>query len=122
MSLTSPNVLLASQADATGPTTTSRVRGAVLMVLGPVLAVSMTWILVSLGPELLAGTATGPGTREQDLTVFALLALVGAFGALGTVAGWQLWQHGRFHGRLGWALAAVVAVLMAAIPVLKQMF
>ncbi|MBL8306789.1 MAG: hypothetical protein JNM33_08845 [Rubrivivax sp.] len=122
MSLMTPEQLIASQGAATGPTATSRLRGGVLMVLGPVLAVSMAWALASLGPALLAGSATDPGTREQDLTIFAVLAIVGAFGALGTVAGWQLWRHGCFDRRVGLPLAVVVAVLLAAVPLLKRMF
>ncbi len=128
MHYVSPETLLQSEAHVTGPTRMSRVRGAVLMAIGPVLCVSMLWILASLGPELLSpapvsgGDTAFTGTAEQGQAAVLLFAWVALLGAVFTLGGWQLWQHGKLGRRVGVPAALLVSGLLAAMPWLRHLF
>lgn len=59
MALVSPQALLASESTVNGASRLSRLRGGVLMILGPVLAAGTCWALAKVGPELLAPASAG---------------------------------------------------------------
>jgi hypothetical protein len=123
----SVRTLVASDDASTGPTRMTRARGAVLMVLGPVLAVGMLAVLSAIGAELWNGTAAdgsamATGTREQDLATLVLLVWVCALGVLFTWGGWNLWHRGRLGRPVAVPAAVLVAGLFAATPWLRGLF
>lgn len=128
MSHVSPETLLRSEAHVTGPTRMSRVRGALLMAIGPMLCVAMLWALASLGPELLSAAPTSSsgarftGTAEQGQAAVLLFAWVALLGVLFTLGGWQLWRHGKLGRRVGVPAALLVSGLFAAMPWLRHLF
>lgn len=124
MKTVSVQALLAADARSTGPSTMTRVRGALLMVTGPVLALAMGVALVALGPSLLGapGAATTAGTREQDLAALVLMVWVALLGLLLAFGGWNLWHRGRLGRRIGAPAAVLVVGLVAASPWLKSLF
>lgn len=127
MAFLSPATLLAADARAAGPSPLSRLRGAVLMTLGPVLATGMGWALATVGPELLSpsgasGDVRWTGSPDQGIAALLLLAWVALLGVVFTLAGWQLWHHGRMGRRVGVPAALLVAGLLAALPWLRRLF
>ncbi len=123
-----PNVsvhtLVAADAQGTGPTTVSRLRGGVLMVLGPLLALGMLAALVAVGPALWQGPPDGPftGSRTQALAALAVMLVVGALGLLFTWGGWNLWRQGRMGRAVALPAALLVVGLLGAMPWLKALF
>lgn len=124
--------LVAADDRGAGPSAITRLRGAVLMVLGPLIALAMLWTLVTLGPALLhaapgsapGGTPDGAfgGTPEQATAVLVLLPGLAALGLLFTWGGWNLWRHGRLGRAVAVPAAVLVAALLAAFPWLKALF
>lgn len=132
--------LVAADDRGAGPSTITRLRGAVLMVLGPLIALAMLWTLVTLGPALLhaapgsapGGTPDGAfggtpdvafgGMPEQATAVLVLLPGLAALGLLFTWGGWNLWRHGRLGRAVAVPAAVLVAALLAAFPWLKALF
>jgi O-antigen/teichoic acid export membrane protein len=112
------DTLVASSTAGSGPTTTSRMRGVVLMLLGP---------LVTLGGGAgLWAALADPDTRldtndETAVVVLAVMALVLVLGPLFTLGGWQLWRQGRFSRALAIAAAAAVLALLALMPLARRL-
>jgi hypothetical protein len=126
MPLHTPGQLLTANEDlnsAHGPTRASRVRGMVLMVLGPVLALIGAGALVAVGPMLLSGPpGREVGPSSQDLAAVMVLGWLVGFGLLGSISGWQLWKQGHFSRRLGYPLAVMVVGFLACVPWLRHLF
>jgi hypothetical protein len=124
--MTTPSVktIVAADAASTGPTTLTRIRGAVLIVLGPPLALGMLLSLLAIGPSLLGaeGAARSAGTPEQNIAAFVLMTWVGLLGAVLAFGGWNLWRHGRLGRRIVWPSAVVVVGLLGSMPWLKALF
>jgi hypothetical protein len=120
----SVQTLVAADAQGTGPTTVSRVRGGVLMVLGPLLALGMLAALVAVGPALWLGPPDGPfaGSQTQALAALALMLGVGALGVLFTWGGWNLWRQGRLGRAVALPSALLVVALLGTMPWLKALF
>ncbi|MFN9745914.1 MAG: hypothetical protein ACK57B_09760 [Betaproteobacteria bacterium] len=124
--MTTPSVktLVAADAASTGPTNLTRIRGVMLMVLGPLLAFGMLLSLIAIGPSLLGaeGAALSAGTPEQNIAGFVLMTWVGLLGAVFTFGGWNLWRHGRLGRRIAWPSAVLVVGLLGAMPWLRALF
>lgn len=121
---TTVRTLVAADDRAARPSAVTRLRGAVLMVLGPLIALSMLWTLATLGPALLRPAPGGAfgGTPEQATAVLVLLPGLAALGLLFTWGGWNLWRHGRMGRTVAVPAAVLVAALLAAFPWLKALF
>lgn len=112
------DTLVASTTAGSGPTTTTRMRGVVLMLLGP---------LVTLGSGAgLWAVLADPATRldasdETAVVVLAVMGLVLVLGPLFTVGGWQLWRQGRFSRALAVVAAVAVLALLALMPLARRL-
>jgi hypothetical protein len=101
-----------------GPTTTSRVRGAVLVVLGTAMAIGLTSVLLHLAPMLLnSGQADGhsrfTGSAFEAWLVLGVVAWTALLGGVFVFGGMQLWRHGRYHpwfARVAGAMAALTVI------------
>lgn len=105
-------------APAAGPSTTSRVRGGVLVVLGTGLAVGLTIVLFTIAPMLLNPGQIYDNSRFTGSVFEAWLALgvvawAALLGGVFAVGGVQLWRHGRYHpwfARIAGAMAVITAI------------
>ncbi len=89
----------------------TRLRGIVLVVLGPVVFVGMSWVLVVMGPNMFS--AGRPASTAQDVFGLGLLGGIAIAGAVFFVAGVHLLRSGTIPTgvkRIGLALVAVIVV------------
>lgn len=114
-------------APAAGPSTTSRVRGAVLMLLGTALAIGLTVVLFNVAPMLLnPGQAYDnsrfTGSVFEAWLVLGVVAWVALLGAVFAVGGVQLWRQGRYHPWFAKVAGAMAVVTVAGIYRLNPLF
>ena len=114
-------------AAAAGPTTTSRVRGAVLMVLGTALAVGLSVALFNVAPMLLhPGQAFDnsrfTGSAFEAWLVLGVLAWVALLGVVFAIGGVQLWRQGRYHPWFAKVAFAMAVITVAGIYRLNHLF
>lgn len=114
-------------APAAGPSTTSRVRGAVLVVLGTVLAIGLTVVLFNVAPMLLhPGQAYDnsrfTGSVFEAWLLLGVVAWVALLGAVFAVGGVQLWRQGRYHPWFAKIAGAMAVVTVAGIYRLNHLF
>ena len=119
----------ASPIDAarSGPTTTSRVRGAVLVVLGTVLALGLTAVGWHLAPMLLnSGQAPDnsrfTGSAFEAWLVLGVVAWTALLGVVFAVGGLQLWRQGRYHPWFARVAGAMAVMTVIGIYRLNRIF
>jgi hypothetical protein len=117
----------AASAPAAGPTTTSRVRGAVLVVLGTGLAVGLSAALFFTAPVLLSpgqayDNSRFTGSVFEAWLVLGVLAWVALLGGVFAIGGVQLWRQGRYHPWIAKVAGAMAVITVAGIYRLNHLF
>lgn len=123
ISLVSP----ATAAPAAGPSTTSRVRGAVLVVLGTLLAVGLSGVLFVVAPIVLSPGQSYDNSRFTGSVFEAWLVLGGVawvalLGVVFAIGGVQLWRQGRYHPWFAKVAGAMAVITVAGIYRLNHLF
>lgn len=117
----------ALDAPASGPSTTSRLRGVVLMVLGTGLAIGLTVALINVAPMLQQPGQAYDNSRFTGSALEAWLALgmmawVALLGVVFVVGGVQLWRRGQYHPWFARIAGAMAVLTVAGIYRLNHLF
>lgn len=111
--------LVESNASPASPTRMTRIRGLVLMVLGPLLTAGVGAALIAL---LSQPDFRFDGNDRELTTALAVMAAVVVVGPVFTLGGWQLWRHGRFTRTLAIVAAVLVLAMLALMKFAKGVF
>jgi peptidoglycan/LPS O-acetylase OafA/YrhL len=111
--------LVESNTSNAGPTRMTRIRGMVLMILGPLLTLGVGAALIALlnQPDL-----RFDGSDNELTAAVAVMAAVVVLGPVFTLGGWQLWRNGRFTRLLAIVAAVLVLAMLALMKFAKGVF
>jgi hypothetical protein len=124
---TSINKSSAIDAIASVPSRTTRVRGALLVVIGSLLALGLLALLIDQAPTLLnpgktIDNTTFTGTAFQGWVALGLFAWGALLGVVFASGGVQLWRQGRYHPWFARILVAMALITFLGLYQLRQIF